>query len=202
MQLKDTTGYDIPLSVWEDTLYQIWSNSPFGTAPNRPTYTSSDSPAEESCSADHEAEQVSKAEQLMNGMHRHPEEMNSNASIIADMASPIQPTLNATEQDSNLLAMLRKVFWPVERQHQPEQPVCSKDEELLDKTNSSALSGPVRRLDLQSLFSHEGFINFFKANASILIGLWNQLKFSFTFIIGSLLNTLWYVFSPLLFPPC
>ncbi len=48
------------------------------------------------------------------------------------------------------------------------------------------------RLDIQALFSHEGFVNFYHANANIISSVWNYLKFNFTLLLGWLLNTLWY----------
>jgi hypothetical protein len=74
-------------------------------------------------------------------------------------------------------------LWWTSSSHQQQQ---EKKEKKKDEEGEG-----VRRLDIQALFSHEGFLSFFKANANILASVWNYLKFNFTLLLGWILNTLW-----------
>lgn len=189
------TGYDIPLSVVQDTFYQIWADSPFGKHISPANAT--------------EWPDTCNAEEQINSNRLFLANRNETECVI-EGPMDLCPTPEAAES-GNLLTAFRNTWWPIEsgneHQHygeQDQQPVCGREEEL---KNTSYSNGPVRKLDIKALFSHEGFINFFNANASILTSIWNQLKFNFSLLVSWFLNTLWsasqrvynFLFSVILF---
>lgn len=129
-------------------------------------------------------------------MSSHSEESllpayNESLNRISEDNSVDPQPMQILSSSSNWLQNLKNNWWPLAQsleQEEEQHSTCDSSEQ----NNSSSVSDRARKLDIQTLLSHEGFIDFFRANASILYSIWIQLKFNFTLLIGWLLNTLWY----------
>jgi hypothetical protein len=116
---------------------------------------------------------------------------NTAAAVVDDGVQ--QPAVGNASVHENFLFKLTNHWWP-EFGQRYEAADASAEAETDDsgEREDGRNEGRPTRLDIQALFSHEGFINFYKANANVIASVWNYLKFNFTLLLGWLLNTLWY----------
>lgn len=209
-KLKDSTGYDIPLSVLQDTFNQFWAN--YGVSKDA-SYHQHHQLKHANANATHVAAATNTTAPNEPNTGSADSSNATAAAVVEEAGGGDKQSFalgNATAHEHFLLKLTNH-WWPGFSQRH----AAATDGSGGNNDHGSGAGGRgsaesadrPTRLDIQALFSHEGFVNFYHANANIISSVWNYLKFNFTLLLGWLLNTLWstsqrvfnFLFSVILF---
>jgi hypothetical protein len=207
-QLKDSTGYDIPLSVLQDTFNQFWAN--YGVSKDA-SYHHHHHLTHANANITHVIAAAAAATNTTapNEPNTGSGDSSSNAAaaaVVEEAGGGDKQSFalgNATAHEHFLLKLTNHWFGQRHESMTAGHAAAtdgsgsgSGDDDhsgsgARGRGSAESADRPTR-LDIQALFSHEGFVNFYHANANIISSVWNYLKFNFTLLLGWLLNTLWY----------